>query len=384
MIPRYQHTLAAVALAAASLIGCGGGDPIGPKVAISSITVAGDSLADVGTFMGMKFTVQNAADPAAGYPIWPQLIANSYGLNGSAQCAAYSGDPVTYAVALGSNTACTNFAVGGGRINSINPAQVGSPYLVATQLSDRAARGEYAANELLLVDGGGNDAADLVGAYLTAGQGDATALLAMLSSLLDNETLAELQTADPTLGLAAGAYMQALAGKLIRDISSQAIAKGAKRVMVVNVPDITLTPRFQAVLAGVTQAQGAATATQLQAGIRGWITAFNTQLSTLAASLPEVEVVDFYTDFRDQADNPNAYSLADATQTVCPVTGQDSQGLPQYDFPTCADAALNALPGKTEGWWERYAFSDGFHPTPYGHQLLAASVSRALARAGWL
>ena len=30
------------------------------------------------------------------------------------------------------------------------------------------------------------------------------------------------------------------------------------------------------------------------------------------------------------------------------------------------------------------AFSDGFHPTPYGHRLLAASISRALARAGWL
>jgi phospholipase/lecithinase/hemolysin len=373
-----------MALAAASLVGCGGGDPIGPKVAISSITVAGDSLSDVGTFMGMKFTVQNAADPAAGYPIWTQLVANSYGLDGSAQCAAYSGDPNTFAVALAANTTCDNYAVGGGRINTVNPSQVGSPYLVATQLADRAARDGYAANELLLVDGGGNDAADLVGAYLAAAQGDATALLAILGSLLDAETLAELQTQDPTMGLAAGVYMQALAGKLMTDINTHALSKGAKRVMVVNVPDITLTPRFQAVLAGVTQAQGAATATQLQAGIRGWITAFNTQLSTLAAKLPEVEVADFYADFTDQAANPAAYSLSDATQAVCPVTGQDSQGLPQYDFPTCADAALNALPGKSEGWWERYAFSDGFHPTPYGHQLLAASVSRALARAGWL
>ena len=47
-------------------------------------------------------------------------------------------------------------------------------------------------------------------------------------------------------------------------------------------------------------------------------------------------------------------------------------------------AALDALPGKAPGWWKSYAFSDGFHPTPFGHQLLAASVSRALARAGWL
>ena len=260
----------------------------------------------------------------------------------------------------------------------------GSPYLVATQLSDRAARGAFSANELLLVDGGGNDAADLVGAYLAAAQGDATALVAMLSSQLDASTLAQLQTADPTLGLAAGAYMQALAGKLMNDIATHAIANGAQRVMVVNVPDITLTPRFQAVLAGITQAQSVAAAAQLQAGIRQWIGAFNTQLSTLAAATPQVEVTDFYADFTDQAANPSAYSLTNSTEASCPVVGQDSQGLPEYDFPTCADAALNALPGKTAGWWERYAFSDGFHPTPYGHQLLAASVSRALARAGWL
>jgi outer membrane lipase/esterase len=36
------------------------------------------------------------------------------------------------------------------------------------------------------------------------------------------------------------------------------------------------------------------------------------------------------------------------------------------------------------GWWKSYAFSDGFHPTPYGHQLLAQLISLSLARAGWL
>jgi len=30
------------------------------------------------------------------------------------------------------------------------------------------------------------------------------------------------------------------------------------------------------------------------------------------------------------------------------------------------------------------AFSDGFHPTPYGHQLMSQLVSRSLAQAGWL
>jgi phospholipase/lecithinase/hemolysin len=52
----------------------------------------------------------------------------------------------------------------------------------------------------------------------------------------------------------------------------------------------------------------------------------------------------------------------------------------------CTSTALDAAPpaGATAGWWQNWAFADGFHPTPYGHRLLAASVSRALARAGWL
>ena len=97
-----------------------------------------------------------------------------------------------------------------------------------------------------------------------------------------------------------------------------------------------------------------------------------------------VAVVPFYADFTDEVNNPASYQLSNVTTASCPVVGLDAQGLPNYSFPTCTSAALDALPGKTPGWWKSYAFSDGFHPTPFGHQLLAASVSRALARAGWL
>ena len=55
----------------------------------------------------------------------------------------------------------------------------------------------------------------------------------------------------------------------------------------------------------------------------------------------------------------------------------------------CTAAALSAQTppaGATGGadWWKTYAFSDSFHPTPYGHQLVSQLVSRSLARAGWL
>ena len=52
---------------------------------VSRVIVAGDSLADVGTF-GFKFTVQDAANPA-GFPVFPELVAGAYGL--SAACSHY-------------------------------------------------------------------------------------------------------------------------------------------------------------------------------------------------------------------------------------------------------------------------------------------------------
>ena len=73
-----------------------------------------------------------------------------------------------------------------------------------------------------------------------------------------------------------------------------------------------------------------------------------------------------------------------ATDTACPVKGLGSDGLPEYDFPSCTSAALDATAGKTAGWWKTYSFSDGFHPTPKGHELMAQSVARAMSKAGWL
>lgn len=168
--------------------------------------------------------------------------------------------------------------------------------------------------------------------------------------------------------------MQTLANTFYDDIANKVLAKNALRVAVLNIPDITITPRFQAVLATMSAQQS----TQVQTLIRTWISAFNAQLKTRIGSDARVALVDFYTDFQDEVANPASYALSNVTTPVCTVT-MGALG----NFP-CLSTALDAVQGKTAGWWKSYAFSDGFHPTPYGHQLLAASVSRALARAGWL
>jgi outer membrane lipase/esterase len=237
------------------LAACGGGDELAPKAKISKVYVMGDSLADVGTF-GFKFTVQNSADPK-GFPIWPQLVANSVGLDGSAQCNFFRFTGTTFAP--NTTAGCTNYAIGGGRI--VTPAASGgaaSPATVATQLAAKAAAGNYVEGELVLIDGGGNDAADLVSAYLGAASGAAgvAAYQAFLAQQLDAATIGAALTQPNGAAIAAGAYMQKLADTFYGQIKAQTLDKGATRVAVLNAPDITLTPRFQQVLGGVAAASG--------------------------------------------------------------------------------------------------------------------------------
>ena len=375
---KWAALASAVVLAA-----CGGGGITGSSSPeYNTVVVFGDSLADVGTF-GLKFTVQKAGD-AKGYPIWPQLVSDSVGVASATQCNAYVSSGTTFT--RSTNTACTNYAIGGGRIVA-GAAQGGSasPLRVATQMEAHFARG-YSKGNLVLIDGGGNDAADLVGAYLGAATGaaGATAYQTFLAQQLSAATLTSLFASAGGAERAAGAYMTALADTFYASIKSQVLDRGATNVAVLNLPDITLTPRFRAVLQGVTLSAGAATATALQTGIRAWTKAFNDRLTELKGSDPRVVIVDFNGLFTAQVNSPSTYGLTNAIDTACPAVGRDSSGLPTYNFPTCTDAALDATAGKTAGWWKTYSFSDSFHPTPYGHQLMSDSVVKAMRSVGWL
>ena len=372
--------LAAPALVAAILSACGGGS----YAPVTSVKVMGDSLADSGTF-GLKFTVQGAAAAGAGStPVWPEIVNERNGL--PELCAAYRQATAGFTTAAG----CTNYAIGGGRINY--PLDAASPLSIRTQLARAATvHGSYTPQDLLLIDGGGNDAADLVGAYLGAQTpAGAAAYAALLSSVLGPATAATLLS-QPGGAAAAGAqYMARLADLFFDAIKAQALDKGAQKVVVLNAPDITLTPRFAAVLGGVSQsfgggAAGQAAATQLQGLIRNWIGAFNTQLASRFNGVSSVAILDFYGVFTDQVTNPAKYGFTNVKDTACPVTGVGSDGLPSYSFPTCTASALSAKPptGGTADWWKTYIFSDGFHPTPKGHELMADEVLKLVKAKGW-
>lgn len=390
---RTRAPLWCAALVALLLAACGGGGAdTTPKVAITAVKVMGDSLADSGTF-GIKFTVQ--ATTATGLDlktprVYPELIARSYGL--PSLCNVYTFTGTTF-IANPTQTGCTNSAIGGGRINNYSAPT--SPQSIPLQLANASAAGSYAPGDLLIIDGGGNDAADLVGAYLKAATDGGASYAALLGTVLPPATIgAALTKVPPNLAGVGATYLSALADNFYSAIKANALDKNAQRVVVLNMPAITNTPRFQMVLDGIATAYGggpagAAARAQSEGLFKSWIVAFNTELAAKFAGNPNVVVVDFYTAFNDQVSMPAQFSLQNVKTPACPITGMGTDGLPTYTFPTCTDVALSAMTPPTgatggAGWWKTYAFSDGFHPTPYGHQLLAQLISRSLLQAGWL
>jgi outer membrane lipase/esterase len=382
---RSLAPLAGAAILALTLAACGGGgSDTTPAISVTSVKVMGDSLADSGTF-GYKFTVQGANSK-----IYPEIIAAQYGV--APLCNFYTATSATTFVPNPTKSGCTNYAIGGGRINNFTAPT--SPVSIIQQLKNASATSNYAAGDMLIIDGGGNDSADLVGAFLSASTDGGASYAALLQTELPAATVgAAVAGGQAGLEAVGATYMTALADVFYSTIKASALDKGAQRVVILNSPDVTQTPRLQMALAGVAAASGggatgAAVSAHFLSVFKTWISAFNTELAAKVAGNTNVVLVDFYSSFDDEVANPAQYGLQNATLPACPISGT-SGGLPTYDFPTCTDVALSAMTphaGATGGadWWKTFAFSDSFHPTPYGHQLLSQLISRALAQAGWL
>lgn len=370
-----------VLVLAAALSACGGGDS-DKSASTERLYVMGDSLADAGTF-GFKFTIQ-------GNPIYPDLVAGSEGLDAPCNHYSYFGDGSSFDGSLFTqNSRCLSYAVMAGVINPASKAIASTtdPRALGTQLSQALNSGDYTARDMLLVDGGGNDTASLIGAYLKMGTDGGVSYVTLLKTVFDGATVDTAAAGGVSkLGEAGSTYMSALADQFHDQIVSLALDKGAQRVVVINMPDITYTPRFRFVLDAVEAAQGAAVRAASDALFKAWVQAFNTELASRFAGESRVVVVDLNTQFTDEVLNPAKYQLTNVTDAACPAVGVDSDGLPAYDFPSCTEANLAANPpaGVSDPqWYVHYLFSDSFHPTPYVHRLTADLIARSIAAAGW-
>jgi phospholipase/lecithinase/hemolysin len=264
------------------------------------------------------------------------------------------------------------------------------PTSAIKQLVDLGNAG-FASTDLLIVgEASANDTASLTSAYVQQtfyaafSTADFTTLLATLVSAADMTAYASDPTTLGTL------YMQALADKLVAAVKTNALDKGAPRIAILNTLDVTMTPKFQAMLTSIAQATNAATAMSVQAMVNGWIQAYNARLaSDIAAYSSKIVIVDFYTNFTAEFTAPAQHGLTNTMATVCDeiVTGGAAPGATSLDTPSvvgaCTDAAASAM-GSPSNWWMSFLFADNFHPTPYGHQLLGQIVTNRLTEVGWL
>jgi outer membrane lipase/esterase len=386
----------AAAAASALVAGCGGGSSGAiPLPTIQSVKVMGDSLADVGT-LGIRFTVQGTATEPR--PIFPELVAQSYGL--ARQCNFYTFNGTSFAP--NATAGCTNFAIGGGRINGTTGGFVAAdPRNIVVQLQTAVAAKNHTANDLLLIDGGGNDAADIVGLYLAIGRAAAVSPAAQAAAVtaygqaLNSIPLLSAVNLTSAQGLAeaGGIYMRSLAAHFHGQIKTHALDKGAQYVALVNMPAITLTPRFQAVLAGIAAANGGgttgATASATAATLfDSWVSAFNAELASRVAGNRSVLLIDLNSVVKAWTNNPATFGFTNVKDASCPVTGTGSDGLPTYSIATCSANALSSRTppaGATggSGWWTTFLYSDDFHPSPLGHQLAYEQIRLALFNYSW-
>jgi phospholipase/lecithinase/hemolysin len=377
---RFVKQLALGSITVVLLAACGGGSEIPLKVQIKSVKVIGDSLSDSGTFNGIGsfgrvFSVQDSSTQ-----IWPELVAASFGI--TSLCNTFKFTGATYVA--NTTPGCTNFAVGGALIQNTS-AQGGalSPLSIPYQLVAAATTATtYSASDLLLIDGGGNDAAGLTGAILA------------------DQTLTAFNAFTANLGIAAAIsqataaargsdYMKKLADSFSQSVKTYALDKGASRVVIVNLPGITNTPRFVATLNQISAAYGggvagAAAKTQTDQMVRAWIAAYNAQLATNFSGNSSVVIVDLNTEMDNQIANPAQYGLTNVTTPLCPSSGASAVTWLQCNATALSNQAPPAGSNGKADWWKTYAFSDEFHPTPYGHKLLAQLVNKSLVSAGWL
>ncbi|MEO7107179.1 MAG: SGNH/GDSL hydrolase family protein [Rhodoferax sp.] len=397
----HTKSVLTIAIAACALLlgGCGGGGSSGNSRDDSSnnqpptkpvVKAFGDSLMDSGAF-GFKVTIQNS-DKSHPFEIFPEKIASSLGA--STPCPFFN-FAVTRFVP---NLACANFAVAGGRINIRGDANSVVDTSNPTSILNQMAIGSsyLAPSDIVIVDGGANDIADLVAGYLGAiTPAGLTSFANKLSTVLPTATVNALMTSTPTndtLNAASSVYVQALAQSLAQSINDKIVAKGVRKVIVVNAVDITTTPIFGGVMSAVGAAPGSAQRAAVQTSVQTWTNLFN---ATLARGLTSnsVLVVDLNTQFTQFLAQPVQYGLTNTTTPACPKVegGLDNAGLASLSQTAtvlaCNTSNMSAhIPvGETSpNWWQTYAFADDLHPTPALHGLIGTYILQQLVRVGWI
>ena len=150
----------------------------------------------------------------------------------------------------------------------------------------------------------------------------------------------------------AGAELAAL-------VRTQIVGKGAKYVVVNNLPD----------LAGTPSGKSQPASSQLIAGmVQGFNVALRAGIDGLDAN---VAYVDLYTISVDQVANPTKYGISNAAKPACGANALGTTSL------VCNKT--NVIVGDVS----TYLFADDVHPTPFGSSLIAKATLAEMTARGW-
>jgi len=328
---RVRAAILAVVVSLLSSCGGGGsgssGAPSPPGGIDLQVVSFGDSLSDVGTYAPLASAVGGGRFTTNPGQVWTQDVAQYYG---DVLTAAFTIDITHELKAQGG----LGYAQGGATVAT--PANlydfltdvIGNIEMPVNQQvsSYLAAHGSFNSGQLVLVWAGAND-------VLRAGSLPAAAPI--------------VQTAASTLAQVVGQIVQG----------------GATHVVVVNVPNIGLTPK------GITSADGGANLTQLSQ-------LFNNDLNAALQAdglQGKVIQIDAYT----WADQIIANFQANGFVVSNTATACDPSKTPDDTSLLCSPATY-----ATANADQTYIFADDIHPTTRLHSLFAQFVEQQVAASG--
>ena len=397
----HLSTLSAI-VGAALLAACGGGGDSGPSV--TRVVVFGDSLSDMGAYtpatriplaafvgagtgqlvgeapyLGGKFTtnihtgyacqkdannvlVRDANNAlicsnSSTANTWGEWVAARLGVAITPHEVGFGPSsrlcPAAANAALA--TSCTGYAQGGSRVTS--PAGIGNPNgngingaspapmtrsMVAQVAQHLSKFTSFGGGDIVFVYGGNNDVFTQFGAV---GAGLPVA--------------------------AATANIQQAATELVALVKDQIVAKGASRVAVMTLPDVSATPDFR-----ILPAANKALVTQLSAD-------FNTTLGAGLAGVAGVQMIDARSLAAAVVASPGSFGLVNVTDGACtPSSSLGCNAAPASLFAAAGLPNLSNLKvGASASTW---LFADGVHPTTAGHKIFADQVIAKLKEFGWI
>lgn len=350
---QWMAKICMASAAMAALGGCGGGDD---RLPVKSIIVFGDSLSDVGSYRAAtgdpanpgKFTVNPGN-------VWVENVAAHYGLtvtpNRSLTLDKDASSGATTQVGTATVIGGNGYAEGGARVAMLpSESGIGNNQLVApvrTQVNRYLqTHGKFPDDGLVLVSGGGND------------------LYAQFSAVCWQTDDNNLGAGNTTIEIASAKIAEAAQAEV--DMIRQMRSKGARLIVLISQGNSIVSPFWRYYGSPEYQAKGCYTPVPPRQ-MDAWAMQFNTIVRDAVANMPEVVYVDAQTTWGAVQANPARYGITNLTDTACINTKLTTSA-------TFCTRATMVTPAADQ----TYFWSDSFHPTPRGHQILSNQVLEQL------